>query len=47
LRFANLSVGEHFRNYVPYLCALVVGLVLIICIPEISLALPRAAGLVK
>jgi C4-dicarboxylate transporter DctM subunit len=47
LRFANLSVGEHFRNYVPYLCALVVGLVLIICIPEISLALPRAAGLVR
>jgi tripartite ATP-independent transporter DctM subunit len=47
LRFANLSVGEHFRNYVPYLCALVVGLLLIICIPEISLALPRAAGLLR
>jgi C4-dicarboxylate transporter DctM subunit len=47
LRFANLRVGEHFRNYVPYLCALVVGLVLIICIPEISLTLPRAAGLVR
>src|SRR5215470_11280066 len=47
LRFANLSVGEHFRNYVPYLCALAVGLVLIIRIPEISLALPRAAGLVR
>jgi C4-dicarboxylate transporter DctM subunit len=47
LRFANLNVGEHFRNYVPYLCALIVGLALIICIPEISLALPRAAGLVR
>jgi C4-dicarboxylate transporter DctM subunit len=47
LRFANLKVGEHFRNYVPYLCALVVGLVLIICIPEISLTLPRAAGLLR
>ena len=47
LRFANLSVGEHFRSYVPYLCALAVGLVLIIRIPEISLALPRAAGLVR
>jgi len=47
LRFANLSVGEHFRNYVPYLLALAVGLVLIICIPEISLALPRAAGLMR
>src|SRR6516164_6176361 len=47
LRFANLSIGEHFRSYVPYLCALAVGLVLIIRIPEISLALPRAAGLVR
>jgi tripartite ATP-independent transporter DctM subunit len=47
LRFANLSVGEHFRSYLPYLCALAVGLVLIIRIPEISLALPRAAGLVR
>ena len=27
--------------------ALVVGLVLIICIPEISLTLPRAASLVR
>jgi C4-dicarboxylate transporter DctM subunit len=47
LRFANLSVGEHFRSYVPYLCALAVGLALIIRIPEISLALPRAAGLLR
>jgi C4-dicarboxylate transporter DctM subunit len=47
LRFANLSVGEHFRSYVPYLCALAVGLILIIRFPEISLALPRAAGLVR
>jgi C4-dicarboxylate transporter DctM subunit len=47
LRFAHLSVGEHFRNYIPYLCALAVGLGLIIRIPEISLALPRAAGLLR
>jgi C4-dicarboxylate transporter DctM subunit len=47
LRFADLSVGEHFRTYVPYLFALAAGLVLIICIPEISLALPRLAGLVR
>jgi C4-dicarboxylate transporter DctM subunit len=47
LRFANLSAGEHFPTYVPYLFALAVGLVLIICIPEISLALPRLAGLVR
>src|SRR5262249_35650474 len=47
LRVSELRVGEHFRNYVAYLCALVVGLVLIICIPEISLTLPRVAGLVR
>jgi C4-dicarboxylate transporter DctM subunit len=47
LRFANLSVGEHFRTYVPYIFALVVGLTLIICIPQISLALPRLAGLIR
>src|ERR1700720_1821322 len=33
LKFANLSVGEHFRTYIPYLFALFTGLVLIICIP--------------
>jgi C4-dicarboxylate transporter DctM subunit len=47
LRFANLSVGEHFRTYVPYMAALFVGLILIICIPEISLTLPRLAGLIR
>jgi C4-dicarboxylate transporter DctM subunit len=47
LRFANLSVGEHFRTYLPYLGALGVGLILIICIPEISLSLPRFAGLIR
>jgi tripartite ATP-independent transporter DctM subunit len=47
LRFADLSVAEHFRTYVPYLLALGAGLILIICIPEISLTLPRIAGLIK
>src|ERR1700687_1341699 len=47
LRFANVSVGEHFRTYVPYMLALFAGLLLIICIPEISLTLPRLAGLIK
>ncbi len=47
LRFANLSVGQHFRTYVPYMLALFAGLLLIICIPEISLTLPRLAGLTK
>jgi tripartite ATP-independent transporter DctM subunit len=47
LRFADLGVAEHFPTYVPYLFALAVGLVLIICVPEISLALPRLAGLIR
>ena len=47
LRFANLSVGQQFRTYVPYMLALFAGLLLIICIPEISLALPRFAGLIR
>jgi C4-dicarboxylate transporter, DctM subunit len=47
LKFANISVSEHFPTYVPYICALFVGLSLIICIPEISLTLPRWAGLMK
>jgi C4-dicarboxylate transporter DctM subunit len=47
LRFARLNVGEHFRTYVPYMLALFAGLLLIICIPEISLTLPRLAGLVR
>jgi TRAP-type C4-dicarboxylate transport system permease large subunit len=34
LRFANLSVGQHFRTYVPYMLALFAGLLLIICIPR-------------
>src|SRR6201996_1167714 len=47
LRFAKLNVGEHFRTYLPYMLALFVGLLLIICIPEISLTLPKAAGLIR
>jgi C4-dicarboxylate transporter DctM subunit len=47
LRFAKLNVSEHFRTYLPYICALFVGLLLIICIPEISLTLPRLAGLIR
>jgi C4-dicarboxylate transporter DctM subunit len=47
LKFADLSVGEHFRTYLPYICALLIGLALIICIPAISLTLPRLAGLIR
>ena len=47
LKFADLSVGQHFRTYVPYMVALMIGLLLIITFPEISLALPRLAGLIR
>jgi len=47
LRFANLSVSQHAPTYVPYVCALLFGLLVIICVPEISLALPRLAGLIR
>src|SRR5919202_653985 len=46
LRFAEVSVGRHARYYWPYVLALLIGLMLIICIPELSLFLPRSAGLV-
>jgi C4-dicarboxylate transporter, DctM subunit len=47
LRFANISVGRHARAYWPYLLALLAGLALIIAIPELSLFLPRSAGMVR
>ncbi len=47
LRFAELTVFRHARFYWPYLLALVTGLLLIICIPELSLFLPRRAGLIR
>lgn len=47
LKFADLSVSQHFRTYVPYMAALMVGLLLIISVPEITLFLPRLAGLIR
>ena len=47
LRFANISVGQHFRAYWPYLLSLVIGLLLLIVFPEITLFLPRHAGIVR
>jgi C4-dicarboxylate transporter DctM subunit len=47
LRFANVSVGQHAKSYWPYMLALLIGMMLIICIPELSLFLPRSAGLIK
>jgi C4-dicarboxylate transporter, DctM subunit len=47
LRFAEVPVGRHARHYWPYMVAMGIGLLLIICIPELSLFLPRSAGLVR
>jgi tripartite ATP-independent transporter DctM subunit len=47
LRFAQVSVGRHARAYWPYVLALLLGLMLIISIPELSLFLPRSAGMIK
>ncbi len=47
LRFADISVGRHFPTYWPYLLSLVVGLMILILFPELTLFLPRRAGLVR
>ena len=47
LRFANISVTEHFRGYWPYLLALFAGLLILIWFPEITLFVPRRAGMIR
>jgi C4-dicarboxylate transporter DctM subunit len=47
LKFAEVGVFQHMKYYWPYLLALLVGLMLIITIPDLSLMLPRSAGLLK
>jgi C4-dicarboxylate transporter DctM subunit len=47
LRFADISVGRHFRAYWPYLVSLFIGLLILILFPELTLFLPRRAGLVR
>jgi TRAP-type C4-dicarboxylate transport system permease large subunit len=47
LRFADISVGRHFKAYWPYLLSLFVGLLILILFPELTLFLPRRAGLVR
>ena len=47
LRFADIGVFQHARTYWPYVLALIIGLMLIICLPELSLFLPRSAGFVR
>jgi C4-dicarboxylate transporter DctM subunit len=47
LKFAEVGVFQHMKYYWPYLLALLAGLMLIITIPELSLMLPRSAGLLR
>lgn len=47
LRFANISVTQHFRAYWPYVAALLLGLLILIWFPEITLFVPRRAGLIR
>jgi C4-dicarboxylate transporter DctM subunit len=47
LRFAGVPVAQHARYYWPYMVALLIGLLLIICLPELSLTIPRSAGFVR
>jgi C4-dicarboxylate transporter DctM subunit len=47
LRFSDISVARHFPSYWPYLTALMIALVILILFPEITLFLPRRAGLVR
>ena len=47
LKFADVPVGQHARTYWPYMLALGIGLMLIICLPELTLAIPRSAGFVR
>jgi len=44
LRFGNVSVTQHFPHYWPYALALLVGVLLIVLIPEVTLWLPHSAG---
>jgi len=47
LRFGKISITQHIPHYWPYALALIVGLLVVILVPEITLWLPRSAGLVK
>jgi C4-dicarboxylate transporter DctM subunit len=47
VKFAEVPLYQHSKSYWPYLLALWAGLTLIICMPELSLMLPRAAGYIR
>ena len=47
LRFGKLTITQHMPHYWPYAAALLVGLLLIILMPDLTMWLPRGAGLSK
>jgi tripartite ATP-independent transporter DctM subunit len=47
VKFADVPLYQHSKSYWPYLLALWAGLMLIICVPELSLMLPRGAGYIR
>jgi len=47
VKFAEVPLYRQSKSYWPYLLALWAGLMLIICVPELSLMLPRAAGYIR
>jgi C4-dicarboxylate transporter DctM subunit len=47
LRFADVPVSRHARAHWSYVLALFAGLMLIIVLPELSLFLPRSAGMIR
>jgi C4-dicarboxylate transporter DctM subunit len=47
LRFGKLTITQHMPHYWPYAAALAVGLLVVILVPELTMWLPRGAGLAK
>lgn len=45
LKFGNVSIAQHAKTYIPYVLALLLGLLVIILVPELTLWLPRTAGI--
>jgi tripartite ATP-independent transporter DctM subunit len=47
VKFAEVPLLRHSKTYWPYVVTLWIGLMLVICVPELSLMLPREAGYIK
>jgi C4-dicarboxylate transporter DctM subunit len=45
LRTGQLSVADHFPHYWPYVLAMFAGLLIVILFPDLTLWLPRSAGI--